>query len=159
MHILLRGGSSSDSDGAGASNLWASPGSGLATSPTSGGSGGFRFHRIDLGFDFDDGFWILLVLGLMILVIAGAGGYLIWAAPEILPDLAFSTLLSSCLIGAAKCAEAQGWMVSVVRATFIPLLLILRVTIGLAVVVHRHGPSAAKLSTALSCPNETRPPG
>jgi len=168
---LLPGGGSSgggvsfgggDSGGAGASDLWGSSASELAAVPTpsggGGGGGGFSFPSLDLNIDFDDGFWILIVLGALIAVIAGAGGYLIWAAPEILPDLALSALLSSCLTGAAKRAEAKGWMVSVLRATFIPLLLILAVTIALAVTVHHHCPGADKLTTALACPDEMRPP-
>lgn len=166
---LLPGGGSSgggvsfgggDAGGAGASDLWDSSASELAAVPTpsgGGGGGGFSFPSLDLNIDFDDGFWILIVLGALIAVIAGAGGYLIWAAPEILPDLALSALLSSCLTGAAKRAEAKGWMVSVLRATFIPLLLILAVTIALAVTVHRHCPGADKLTTALACPDEMRP--
>jgi hypothetical protein len=160
-NLLPGGGSSSGSGGASASDVWDSSTSQLVatSSPSGGGGSGFHFPSIDLGFDFDDGFWILLVLGLLILVIACSGGYLIWAAPEILPDLALSTLLSSCLTGAAKRAEAQGWMVSVLRATFVPLLLILGVTTTLAVVVHQHCPGADKLATALACPAEMRPPG
>ncbi|HEY3443210.1 MAG TPA: hypothetical protein VGK29_20805 [Paludibaculum sp.] len=168
---LLPGGGSSggggvsfgggDSGGAGASDLWDSSASELVAVPTpsggGGGGGGFSFPSLDLNIDFDDGFWILIVLGALIAVIAGAGGYLIWAAPEILPDLALSALLSSCLTGAAKRAEAQGWMISVLRATFIPLLLILGVTIALALTVHHHCPGADKLTTALACPDQMRP--
>jgi hypothetical protein len=148
-----------DSGGAGASDLWESSPSQLTAVRTSGGGGGFQFPNLDLGMDLDEGFWILLVLGVLILVLACAGGYLIWAAPQILPDLALNALLASTLTGAAKRAESQGWMVSVLRATFVPLLLILGVTIGLAVVVHRHCPGAEKLTTALACPDEMRPPG
>jgi hypothetical protein len=166
--ILSNAGSSSgsgmsfgggDSGGAGASDVWESPTSQLAAAPASGGGGGFEFPSLDLDLDFEEGFWILLVLGLLILVLACAGGYLIWAAPQILPDLALNALLASTLTGAAKRAESQGWMVSVLRATVVPLLLSLGVTIGLAVVVHRHCPGAEKLTTALACPDEMRPPG
>jgi hypothetical protein len=166
--LPLPGGSSSgsvvsfgggDSGGAGASDLWDASASQLSSAPIPGGSGGggFHFPSIDLDIDFDDGFWILVVLGLLIVVLAGAGGYLIWAAPQILPDLALNALLASSLAGAAKRAETRGWMVSVLRATCIPLLLILGVTIALAAVVHHHCPGAEKLSTALACPDEMRP--
>lgn len=165
--ILSNAGSSSgssmsfgggDSGGAGASDVWESSTPQLTAVQTSGGGGGLQFPGLDLDLDLDEGFWILLVFGLLILVLACAGGYLIWAAPQILPDLALNALLASTLTGAAKRAESQGWIVSVLRATFVPLLLILGVTIGLAVVVHRHCPGAEKLTTALACPDEMRPP-
>ena len=152
-----------DSGGAGASGVWDASGPELPATPSpvgggGGGGGGFHFPSIDLNFDFDDGFWILLVLGLLILVLAGVGGYLIWAAPHILPDLALNALFASSITGAAKRAQTRGWMVSVLRATYIPLLLILSLTIALAVTVHHHCPGAEKLSTALGCPDEMRPP-
>jgi hypothetical protein len=149
-----------DSGGAGASGVWDASGPEPSAIPASsgGGGGGFHFPSIDLDFDFDDGFWILIVLGLLILVLAGVGGYLIWAAPQILPDLALNTLFASSITGAAKRAETRGWMVSVIRATCIPMLLILGLTIALAVTVHHHCPGAEKLSTALTCPDEMRPP-
>jgi hypothetical protein len=146
-----------DSGGAGASGVWDASGPEPSAIPASSG-GGFHSPSIDLDFDFDDGFWILIVLGLLILVLAGVGGYLIWAAPQILPDLALNTLFASSITGAAKRAETRGWMVSVIRATCIPMLLILGLTIALAVTVHHHCPGAEKLSTALTCPDEMRPP-
>jgi hypothetical protein len=151
---------SGDSGGAGASGSWGSPAPQLAAAqPAGGGSGGgFHFPSLDLNMDFDDGFWILLVLGLLIVVLACAGGYLIWAAPQILPDLALNALFAGSVTGAAKRAQTRGWMVSVFRATYVPLLLILAVTTGLAVVVHHSCPGAEKLSTALACPEEMQPP-
>lgn len=167
--LLTGGGSSSepgvsfgggDSGGAGASGAWDASAPQLSATPTSGGGGGggFHFPSIDLDIDCDDGFWILIVLGLLILALTSVGGYLIWAAPQILPDLALSTLFASSITGAAKRAQTRGWMVSVLRATCIPLLLILGLTIALAVTVHHRCPGAEKLSTALACPDEMRPP-
>ena len=141
-----------DSGGAGASDVWesGSGGEGIASvSPPQGG--GFSFPSLDLSIDLDDGIWILVVLALLVLVIFGAGGYLIWVAPEILPEIAFNALLAGCLTGAAKRAETKGWVRSVVWSTWIPLTLVLLVTIGLAVVVHRHCPGAVKMVDALGC--------
>lgn len=91
------------------------------------------------------------MLAALVLVIFGAGGYLIWVAPEILPDIAFNALLAGCLIGAVKRAESRGWVRSVVWSTWIPLTLVLLVTVGLAVVVHRECPGATKMMDALGC--------
>lgn len=145
-----------DSGGGGASDVW-----GVAdttASPVSSGGGGghgFSFPSLDLDIDLDDGIWILALLALLVLVLFGAGGYLIYAAPQILPDIALNALLASCLTGAAKKAEAKGWLRSVFGATWIPLLLILLTTAGLAVAVHKTCPSAPKLLDALSCPDHT----
>lgn len=145
-----------DSGGGGASDVWGVADT-TAPSVSSGGGGGhgFSFPSLDLGIDLDDGIWILVLLALLVLVLFGAGGYLIYAAPEILPDIALNALLASCLTGAAKKAEAKGWLRSVFGATWIPLLLILLTTAGLAVAVHRTCPSAPKLLDALNCPDRT----
>lgn len=168
---LLPGGGSStssegdfgggDSGGAGASDVWDSSPSQLISASTSRGSGGggFRFPSTDLDWDLGDAVGVLILLASLILAIGWAGGYLSWAAPEILPDLALSTLLTSSLTRAAKRAETRGYLLSMVRATFVPLLLILGITIALAVAVDWHCPGADKLSTALACPAGMRPPG
>lgn len=143
-----------DSGGGGASSSWDAGGSSAAevAAPSSGG-GGSWFPSLDLDIDFDDGIWILVALAALIAVVFGSGLYLIYAAPSILPDVACNALLASCLTGAAKRAQQQGWMESVWRSTRIPLLLILGMTLVLAFTVHHHCPGAAKLAEALSCPD------
>ncbi len=148
-----------DSGGGGASDVWDTPSRQVAavpSAPTSGGSG-FHFPSLNLDIDFDDGFWILVVLAVLVIVLACAGGYLIWAAPQILPDLALNALFASSFAGAAKRAQTRGWMLSVFRATVIPFALVLAATIALAAVIHHHCPGADKLGTALACPAEMRP--
>ncbi|QOY91633.1 hypothetical protein [Paludibaculum fermentans] len=144
-----------DSGGGGASDVWGVADTRVAPVSSGGGGGGhgFSFPSLDLDIDLDDGIWILALLALLVLVLFGAGGYLIYAAPQILPDIALNALLASCLTGAAKKAEAKGWLRSVLGVTWIPLLLILVTTIGLAVAVHKTCPSAPKLLDALSCPD------
>ncbi|WP_321472465.1 hypothetical protein [uncultured Paludibaculum sp.] len=144
-----------DSGGGGASDVWGIADAGSVPMPSGGGGGGhgFSFPSLDLDIDLDDGIWILALLALLVAVLFGAGGYLISAAPQILPDIALNALLASCLTGAARKAEAKGWLRSVFGATWIPLLLILVTTIGLAVAVHKVCPSAPKLMDALSCPD------
>ncbi|MGC4054653.1 MAG: hypothetical protein QM757_37865 [Paludibaculum sp.] len=144
-----------DSGGGGASDVWGAADSGASSVTTSGGGGGhgFSFPSLDLSIDLDDGIWIIVLLALLVLVLFGAGGYLIYAAPQILPDIALNALLASCLTGAAKKAEAKGWLRSVFGATWVPLLLILLTTIGLAVAVHKTCPSAHKVMDAFSCPD------
>jgi hypothetical protein len=128
-----------DAGGAGASDSW-----GIS-------SVGKSLPSVDFDFDLDDGIWILVVLAALIGVILGAGGYLIWAAPNILPDIAVNALLASYITGAAKRAETDGWLRGVLRSTWIPFLVVLLMTFALAYTVHHHCPHAPKLMDALRC--------
>jgi len=141
------------SGGGGASDAWDDPyrNAESTTNFASAKGGGSSSSSLDLGVDLEDGIWILVALAVVVLVICGAGGYLIWVAPEILPEIAFNALLAGCLSGSVKRAEAKGWVRSVVWSTWIPFLLVLLTTVGLAVVVHRHCPDAAKMTEALQC--------
>ncbi len=145
-----------DSGGGGASSTWDFGGGAASaeiSAPSSGGGGGSWFPSLDLDIDLDDGIWILVALAALVAVVFGTGLYLVYAAPGILPDVALDALLASCLTGAAKRAQREGWMESVWRSTRIPLLLILALTLALAYTVHHHCPGATKVMEALSCPD------
>jgi hypothetical protein len=145
-----------DSGGGGASGSWDAGDLPSGGSPAGGGGGGVGsswFPSLDLNIDLDDGIWILLALAALILVIFGAGAWLVYAAPEILPDAALSALMASCLSRAAKRAESQGWVSSVLRSTWVPMLLVLVLATVLAFVVHHHCPGAARIMEALVCPD------
>lgn len=105
----------------------------------------------DLSFDSDEGIWILVALAVVVLVVCGAGAYLIWAAPEILPEVAVSALLASSLRRRAQEAEAGGWMRGLVASTWAPFAVVLVTVCGLAYAVHRTCPEAVKLMEALRC--------
>src|SRR5271155_2553736 len=88
--------------------------------PSSGGGGWFP----SLDFDLDgDGVWVLILLAALILGIVCAGGYLVYAAPEILPEAAWQFALA----GALKKAAAQDgdWMPGVLRSSAIPFVIVL----------------------------------
>lgn len=141
-----------DSGGGGASSSWdVGGGSSAAEAAAPSSGGGSWFPSLDLDVDLDDGIWILVALAALIAVVFGSGLYLVYAAPSILPDVACNALLASCLTGAARRAQQQGWMESVWRSTRIPLLLILVMTLVLAFTVHHHCPGATKMMEALSC--------
>ena len=109
-------------------------------------SGNFDFHV-----DFDDGIWILVALAAVILAIFGAGAYLVWAAPEILPEIAVGALLASSLKRSAQRAESRGWLRSVLSCTAIPFGVVLLFVCVLAYAIHRTCPGAPKLLDALHC--------
>lgn len=121
-------------------------------------SGGSISHTSSSGssswsFDFDEGGWILIVLGILLAVIFGAGAYLIYIAPEMLPEVALQVVMASTLKRASNKLEAGGWAVSILKGTIVPFLIVFVLTIGLGVVVHHTCPMATKLTEAMNCPN------
>lgn len=101
-------------------------------------------------FDFDEGWVFVLLIG-VVLVIVFAGIYLVWAAPAIFAETAFQAALTAALIKKTKQMHEPGWVGSVMKATAIPFVLVLAVTIALGVVAQRHCPSAVRLRDALFC--------
>jgi hypothetical protein len=130
-----------DAGGGGASDLFDAP-----LSSTSGGGA----VDLDSGIDFDDGFWILLVLAVLIIIVAGAGGYLIWMAPEILPEVALECAVGAGLVRQLKSAEA-GWAGRLLRKTWIPLLIVMAVAYFVGVFIQGTCPGATHVRAALHC--------
>lgn len=146
-HFSFGGG---DSGGGGASSTWDAAGDAVAPGAPSGG-GGAWFPSLDLDIDLDEGIWILVALAALVIVLIASGGYLIYAAPSILPDAACQALLAGCLTGAAQRAQSGGWARSLWRSTRIPLVLVLGLTLALGWTIQHSCPAATKLSEALSC--------
>ena len=137
-----------DSGGAGASDSWteaASSKGGGSGSSKGGGSWGFD---LDLGDD-----WLLIALVIALVVsIACAGGYLVYAAPHVLPEAAWQVALASGLARAPKPVEHHNWVRVVLRSSSIPFVVVLILVIAVAHVAHSHCPQAVKLAEALYCP-------
>jgi len=134
-----------DSGGGGASDSWEEGGSVHEAPHISSSSGG--------GFDLDlgDDFAIILLVAALVLAIAGASGYLIYAAPHILPEAAWQATLATGLARVAKPTDHQGWLKGVLRSSAIPFVVVLVFVVALAWVTHNHCPSAVKLAEALYC--------
>ena len=132
-----------DSGGAGASNSW--EGEAPAPSSTSG-----WLPKLDFDCDLDDGWWILLLLAALVFAILGAGGYLIYAAPHILPDAAAQVVLATTLTRISKQPE-DSWMTGVIRSTCIPFAVVLLLASVLGWEAHRHCPAAARLIDVFRC--------
>lgn len=109
---------------------------------------------VDLG--DGDGCAVLAVLALLIAAILGAGGYLIYTAPEILSEVAFDAMLASSLVRVTRRMERQGWVVSAVRGTIVPFSIVLAMTLALAYTMHRTCPAASTIRQALACPPHSR---
>lgn len=77
--------------------------------------------------EFDDAAAVLAVLALAAIVVAIAGGYLIYDAPNILPDAAWEAALAAGLFRGVRRINAPGWTGSVLRATWKPFACILAI--------------------------------
>lgn len=133
-----------DSGGGGASDLFDSP----VTVPSGGGGGGG--FSLDLDLDLDEGFWILLVLALLVAIICMAGGYLIWMAPEILPDVALECAIGAGLVRQLRQPEA-GWAGKLLWKTWIPLTIVVVAAYFAGSFIQSTCPGATNVRAALHC--------
>lgn len=143
-------GGSGDFGGGGATDLWGGDTAPaiISTSSTRGGSGG---GSPMFDFDLDEGI-VLIVLALLLLSIFGVGAYLVYAAPEILSEAAFEALLAAGLIKASKKMDVSGWMGSVLKATWIPFVIVLVLTGIFGMVAQTYYPHAARLADIFKKP-------
>ncbi len=96
--------------------------------------------------DPDEGILPLLLLGALLAAVLGAGIYLVWQAPSILPDAAFDAALAASLLRGARRIEAPDWTAGVFRTTWKPFLWVLAVTIAFALVAGHCFPHARKVA-------------
>jgi len=144
-------GGGGDFGGGGATDMWG----GAAESPVvSSASAGGRAGTGSGGFDFDlgDEGIVLIVLALLLLAIFGAGAYLVYAAPQILAEAAFQALLAAGLIKASKKMDGPGWMGSVLKATWIPFVIVLVMTGIFGWVAQTRYPHATRLADIFKKP-------
>jgi hypothetical protein len=140
-----------DSGGAGATTSWDSNIAAASVSqpaPSSGSSS--WFPKLNFDFDFDDGWWVVLLLAVLILAIVGAAGYLVFVAPHVLPEAAGQALLATTLTRVSK-EEHHNWMRGVLHSTWIPFALVLILATVLGWEAHRHCPSASRLIDVFHC--------
>jgi hypothetical protein len=140
------------SGGGGASDSWGGEGSEVVSSASApSSSSGSWFTDFSLDGDLgDDGWVILLLLVVLVLVILCTGGYLVYVAPQILPEAAWQAVLASTLTRVSKEAH-HGWMSGVLRSTAIPFAAVLLVAGALGWTAHRHCPEAARLVDVFHC--------
>lgn len=100
-------------------------------------------------FDSDDAGWVLIVLGILLAIVFGAGIYLIYQAPVILSDAAFQAILSAGLARSMKKMSDPDWMKGILRTTAVPFLIILSMSVAAAWVMYHAYPDAYKMSEVL----------
>ena len=141
-----------DSGGAGASDAWddhplASPAPAQSVSSPVSEAGHGGWNSIP---DVDE-LGVLVLFGALIVVSLGAGIYLVYTAPAIMPEIAFNAIVASSFAGTARRARSRGWILALFRHTRLPLAAVLTMTIALATGVHRYCPNATKLADARGC--------
>lgn len=101
------------------------------------------------GSALEEGGIILVVLGILLAFVFGAGIYLIYQAPMILSEAAFDFLLASSLVRGVRKLDRPDWMSGVLRTTWIPFAVIMLLSILFASAAHNYCPHATKLSEVL----------
>ena len=86
----------------------------------------------------------------MVAVICGAGGYLIWMAPEILPEVALECAVGAGLVRQLK-EPAAGWAGRLLWKTWIPLALVLAAAYFAGMFIQSTCPGAIHARGALNC--------
>jgi hypothetical protein len=104
----------------------------------------------DVASGLDEDAIALIALGILLAVIFGSSLYLLYAAPNILAEAAFNFLLASGLKRSFKKMDSAEWIGSIFRATWIPFMFVLVITIIAAWVIHEIYPDVTKLSQLIS---------
>lgn len=99
---------------------------------------------------FEDAGIILIILGILLALILGAGAYLIYEAPAILSEAAFEFILATSLVRGMKRMDNPDWMGSILRTTIVPFIFVFVMALIVAAIAHSSYPQAKKLSEVIS---------
>ena len=121
--------------------------------PVSWGDAELTVDALNLGagdpspsLDLDDG-WLLV----LVLAIAAAAIYVVYAAPLILSEAAFEAALAAALARRANRISTAGWVGSVVRATLLPFAVVLIFAAATGWYAQKRCPGATRLRDAVRC--------
>lgn len=111
-------------------------------SSASSGSGGSHGSSSGGGFDLGDDGFVLVLLVALVVAVAGGVAWIIYAAPTILADAAFAGMLSAGLVRSTRHIASGGWVASVVGHTWFAFALVFVLAMVFAVIAQRHYPEA-----------------
>ncbi len=97
-------------------------------------------------FDTEEAGVILALLGLLLAVVFGVGLYIVYNAPFILSEAAFSFVLTAGLIKSTKKIHNPDWKGSVFRTTWKPFVIILLFVFLGAIVIHINYPDFQRVT-------------
>ena len=110
-----------------------------------------EFHVSGMDFDWGEVAGVAIVLIGLVLIAFGAGIYVIYWAPDILPEVALNVLLALCLPGTPKSVGAKRWIYGLFRMTWVAAAVFLVIDLGLAAELHHDCPEAERLVDVRSC--------
>lgn len=116
------------------------------SSSSSGGGGSFDLDGID---DFR-AVLLLAALALVAAIFFGVWIYVIYQAPVFLTEAFYQILLTTGVLRKTKRMHQSGWMGSVFRATIIPFLIVISISIGLGLTIQELCPEATTLYDSIS---------
>jgi hypothetical protein len=90
--------------------------------------------------------WVLVILGILLAIVFGAGIYLVYDAPFVLTEAAFDFALSASLLKSSRKMDDIDWKGSVFRTTWKPFIIVLLISLIGAALVHSQYPNVQKLS-------------
>jgi len=111
----------------------------------------FESQVSGMDFDWGEAAGVVIVLIGLVLIALGAGIYVIYWAPDILPEVAFNVLLSLCMTGTPRRAESTRWIYGLVRTNWVAAAVLLVTGIGFAAALHHECPQAERLVDVRSC--------
>ena len=139
--------------GGGASESFADgPSDGFASGFASGGSrsaGGSKGGGWDFDVDGDAGFVVLLI-GIVVVAAAvfGVAFYAVYSAPTFFAELLIDGGVGTWLYKRADVAHRPDWLTTAVRRSVLPVVILLVMFIGLAVVMQHVAPGATTVGEA-----------
>jgi len=139
--------------GGGASDSFAEgPSDGFASGFVSGGSrsgGGGKGGGWDFDIDGDAGFVVLLI-GIVVVAAAvfGVAFYAVYSAPTFFAELLIDGGVGTWLYKRADVAHRPDWLTTAVRRSVLPVVILLAMFIGLALVMQHVAPGATTVGEA-----------
>jgi hypothetical protein len=128
---------------------------GVGSNPgvSAGGGGGVGNVLEGVGDIADEGVLKLLAIVLLVALVFSVvvvGVYLIWCAPAILSEAAFHVLLVAGLSRKVRRVKESGWEISIFKATWWGVLLILLAAIAFGIVAQLYNPAAVTVRDLLT---------
>lgn len=96
--------------------------------------------------DAEEGACVLVILGILLAIVFGAGLYLVYDAPFILSEAAFDFILAASLIKGSKQMDDPDWKGNILRTTWKPFVIVLLISFLGAYILLAFYPAAHKLS-------------
>jgi hypothetical protein len=134
-------GGGGDFGGGGAGGTWGSVGRG---GDTSGSGGNKSDNHLSL-----NAIVVLVVFSVLLIIIFGAGAYIVYQAPAILAEAAFQVVLASGLVKSSRQISRFGWMRGILKATLVPFAIVLAMTTVFGLVAAYNCPEATKVTELL----------